>query len=260
MESSRIQIIVRQLSVSVGFCGLLLILGYWGMTGWIRMGLEAVVTPSVSGAERVAMLVGAPFRTYARWQTAMVRLESLEEVTAENMVLRENLLMMEEEMEALKSQLGVEVERITMPTKWFRIVGGGQVMIDAGEHEGLESGMVVLDNQGILLGRLEQVGRFTSRISLPSDRDVRMGVLVGNARVSGILVGDGAAAQVVDVLQTDPLSVGDIVVTSGEFDEYPAGLVIGEISQLTGQQAEVTKGGIVELRGRADGLVKVVVR
>lgn len=128
------------------------------------------------------------------------------------------------------------------------------VLIRAGHREGVRKGRAVVTAQG-LVGRVTDVGEFTSRVMLITDVNSRTAVLVGDVGERAIMAGANAdMPRLVHVLRTAKVVPGDKVVTSGHDGILPPGLPVGEV-------AEITDRG-VRIRPRVDlqalGFVRVI--
>lgn len=116
---------------------------------------------------------------------------------------------------------------------WFRTV-----MVNQGSRAGVRVNAAVITPQGIV-GRVVAIGAQVARVQLLLDRDCSAGVLVGGARVSGVVQGQvGFADQgTTDLLvkyvgALAPVAVGDPVVTSGLDSIYPKGLLVGHVRSV----------------------------
>lgn len=116
------------------------------------------------------------------------------------------------------------------------------VVLGVGTNDGVRVGHVVVSEQG-LVGRVSEVGPSYSKVLLITDPTSTLSALVEGSRATGIVRGQFGDALIMDwILQTEPVKVGDVVVSAGLGlgDEvrslYPKGLVIGKVLQL--QQAE----------------------
>jgi rod shape-determining protein MreC len=139
------------------------------------------------------------------------------------------------------------------------------VVLGVGTDQGVKVGHVVVSEQG-LLGRISEVGPSYSKVLLITDPSSTLSALVEGSRATGIVRGQYGDSLIMDwILQTEPVKVGDTVVTAGLAlgDElrslYPKGLVIGKVLQL--QQAEAAAyqraiiGPAVDLRRLENVLV-----
>lgn len=113
------------------------------------------------------------------------------------------------------------------------------VKINLGEKDGIRVDMAVMTVDG-LIGRVVSVAPFTSNVQLITDLNEESGAVKsfaatvqGNESQSfGMIerynVEDGTLLMT-KIEQTDPLKVGDIVVTSGLGELFPEGIVIGTV-------------------------------
>jgi rod shape-determining protein MreC len=82
---------------------------------------------------------------------------------------------------------------------------------------------------------------------LPTSSFSRLAVYDLETYAQGILKGQFNNSLVLDnVLQTEKITLGDMIATSGENANLPAGLRIGKISEIKKREAEVFQQGMVE--------------
>lgn len=112
--------------------------------------------------------------------------------------------------------------------------------IDKGSVNGIRKNMPVVayqnGNQG-LVGKVVQVGTFTSQIMPVYNMDYIVSARIQNSRDLGLVNGNGSQdnpllMQHIRKKVADELSYGDIVVTSGENDNYLKDIPIGTISKI----------------------------
>lgn len=118
-----------------------------------------------------------------------------------------------------------------------RVIGdsGGaflrSVLVNVGRNHGVRKGAAAVDGSG-LLGRVAEVGNWSSRVLLVTDLNSRIPVLVGDSRERAILTGDNSDRPRLDYLpQEISISQGDLVVTSGHGGAFPAGLPVGVVEK-----------------------------
>lgn len=108
-----------------------------------------------------------------------------------------------------------------------------QVILDKGSRDGVYVGQPVLDANGVM-GKIIQVGPMTSRLLLITDN--RSGVSVQDARngIRAIAVGDNYSGKLklVNIPQTVDIQTGDVLVTSGLGEQYPAGYPLGTVASV----------------------------
>ena len=113
--------------------------------------------------------------------------------------------------------------------------------INKGSVNGIKKNMPVIafqnGNQG-LVGKVVQVGTFTSQIMPIYNINNIVSARIQNSRDLGLVNGLGSQdqpllMQYIRKSVVDELSFGDIVVTSGENDNYMRDIAIGTISKIT---------------------------
>lgn len=109
-----------------------------------------------------------------------------------------------------------------------------QVILDKGARDGLFVGQPVLDSNGVM-GKIIQVGPLTSRVLLINDPHSGVPVEIMRNGLRAIAMGDNYTGQLrlMNVTQTSDIRVGDLIVTSGLGQQYPAGYPIGKIISVT---------------------------
>lgn len=127
----------------------------------------------------------------------------------------------------------------------FRVT---RLEIDRGERDRVKHGMPVVTPEG-LVGQIQRAeGRF-SDVLLIADATSAVDVVIQRNNARGILRGTGLddeyKCQIEHLSREDEVKVGDLVVTSGLGQRFPASIVVGEITKVTKpefglyQQAEV---------------------
>lgn len=122
------------------------------------------------------------------------------------------------------------------------------VLVSAGQEQGLKDGYPVISADG-LVGRVLESGPSAARVLLLTDLNSRVPVLIGEAGLRGILVGDNGPRPRLAHLPPDARPApGDRVVTSGVGGLFPRGLRIGTVA--------ADDGGVfrIEIDARLDEL------
>lgn len=110
---------------------------------------------------------------------------------------------------------------------------GGAVLIDKGSMQGVRTGMPVLSFSGSFVGTVGEVYPASSRIAFITGSDSAVGgVTVENGTKGVIQGGRGLGVAFSMTLRSDPLSVGDRVVTSGSGEGIPSGLFVGTVASV----------------------------
>ncbi len=109
------------------------------------------------------------------------------------------------------------------------------ITINSGFNQGLEAGMGVIGNEGIV-GKIKRVGKNYSTVVSLLDVDVKVSAEIKNIINLCTVQWDGRSpkhAKVLYVPRHYKLTVGDSVITSGYNAVYPPGITIGIISKIT---------------------------
>jgi rod shape-determining protein MreC len=106
------------------------------------------------------------------------------------------------------------------------------VIINRGSDDGLKPGMPVVTNQG-LVGQISAVTATAARVQLITDASSSVNVHLQQANEDGLLMGQLNGDVVLDKIpQSANVVPGELVVTSGLGGNYPANLVVGQITSV----------------------------
>lgn len=115
-----------------------------------------------------------------------------------------------------------------------------RIAIDRGRSDGLEEGMPVVTEGETLVGTVTHVEANHAWITLITDIDSAVSAHVSESRATGMVEGrhDGTMRmEFVD--QSAAINPGNTIVTSSIGGGYPAGLVIGRVTQVTATPQEL---------------------
>jgi rod shape-determining protein MreC len=194
-----------------------------------------------------------PVQQVAAWPAqALVRFAeyfaSQERLLAENRELKAKIL----EQSALAQEAGLlraENERLLgLEKAKSRYAEGGtiaevaytarnpftrKIVVDKGLQQGIKAGMPVIDGTGVV-GQVTSVGTFTSEVTLVTEKDQSVPVMVLRNGQRAIAVGSGkdGAIDVPFVPLAADVQSGDVLVTSGIDGTYPPGLVVAQVTSV----------------------------
>ncbi len=109
--------------------------------------------------------------------------------------------------------------------------------IGRGSRDGLKNGMTVIQ-QGSLIGRLQDVGPSTAKVFLIIDPNFRVAALDQNvsSRPTGTIRGQIGNGLIMDkIAQTETITPGDTIVTSGLGGGIEKGLIVGRVQAVDKQ-------------------------
>ena len=136
--------------------------------------------------------------------------------------------------------------------------------ISKGRSSGIELGDPVITEYGALVGQVTELGENWATVSTLIDVDMSVGAYVGSSGSSGMVVGEYAlmmdkTAKLTFLADGAQIFVGDEVLTSGSGGAFPAGLVIGTITNVQTEAGGQIEYGIVVPQCELDSLVQVFI-
>lgn len=190
----------------------------WAVDGVIETGGNYVALRNVRSRNEALALENSQLRA---------EVNSLKEAAAENVRLKRALGYAEAtpELEIAARIIGVN------PIPNFV-----SVRINRGEDYGVRPGMPVVTPEGVV-GQVQRSVGGSSDVVLVTDQTSKLGVLVQRSRVRGTASGGGGHAPLSldNVLRTEDVESGDVIVTSGTDGIFPKGLVVGRVSVVQRQ-------------------------
>jgi rod shape-determining protein MreC len=193
--------------------------------------------------DTVATPVGEVISAPGRWTGAMVddirgyffavsENHRLRREEIELQQLRDSYVALENLNARYRSLLGVQTEP-PLPMAAARVVTDSRGpfansrLADAGTERGIAIGNPAISEHG-LVGRVVGVTRGASRILVLTDVASRTPVMIDRTNARAILTGDGGPHPKLSYLRgTQPVKVGDRVLTSGDGGVFPRGLPVG---------------------------------
>jgi len=113
------------------------------------------------------------------------------------------------------------------------------LLIDLGTAQGIRANDPVISPRGVV-GRIVKPGLHFSSVLLLSDATSRIPVITGDGRVPAILQGQGPGAflEVKFIPRNDPVSPGELLLSSGLGGVFPKGIPVARVVEVT--PADVT--------------------
>jgi rod shape-determining protein MreC len=113
-----------------------------------------------------------------------------------------------------------------------------KVVLDRGTSQGVELGLPVIDNAGVV-GQVTRVFPFTSEVTLLTDKEqaIPVQVLRNGLRSVAYGRGDSGLLDLRFVAPNADVLVGDVLITSGMDGVYPAGLAVAKVVQVESSAA-----------------------
>ncbi|MBL8520929.1 MAG: rod shape-determining protein MreC [Betaproteobacteria bacterium] len=114
-----------------------------------------------------------------------------------------------------------------------------KIIIDRGSRHGIAAGRAVIDGAGVV-GQVTAVGLMTSEVTLTTEKDHSVPVMVVRNGLRALAVGAGreGTLEVPFIPLGADIQVGDMLVTSGIDGTYPAGLAVATVSAVDKNPAD----------------------
>ena len=218
---------------------------------------EAIVKDSIVEIQKIVFIpfmgMGNMLSDYYNLRNVMKEnkilksnLDSYESVKTENEELRQ-------EINRLKGELNIDhvlsdydylnatvVSRNA--TSWYNVL-----TIDKGSHNGITEGMVVINSTGVI-GKTTNVSTFTCDVRLITTTDtnnkISVNILSNGKRLTGVINKYDYSTgylEIEGISNTDKVTVGDVVYTSGLGGVFPSGILIGKVSEITTDVYDLAK-------------------
>ncbi|ARU32405.1 rod shape-determining protein MreC [Sulfuriferula sp. AH1] len=203
-----------------------------------RAGINTLLYP-------LQTLIQTPGRTYDRVSGFFVKQARLER---ENTALRQNFIQysiamqryrdLEQENQRLRTLLGAQ-QRTPLHTQLAEILAiprdpyQFQVTVNRGSQQGIKGGEAVVDETG-LLGQVTRVYPFSSEITLLTNKDQSVPVIIQRTGQRAIMFGMGIddSVEIRYLPHNTDVRTGDLLVTSGIDGVYPSGLAVAKVTQI----------------------------
>ena len=220
---------------------------------WLKRPVETVVNP-------VRRTVYKSFQPIIHYPSSITH-------QADPIILGEKIRLLEQELALLK----VENEEFKKENKKMRHLLGvplspswqflsakvlglkeGILLIDQGSDRGVKEGMTVISPEpknrgGVLVGRIVRVNPRSSQIMLVSHPQSQITAKLLETGVKGIVIGTLEGEVILEqVLQKENLAKGQLVVTTGEKEQFPQGLLLGQIEVIEKVETEIYQKALLE--------------
>lgn len=197
------------------------------------------------------------------FNTVISDYKSLKKVLEENKILKSNVDKIEsleaennelkQEINDMKNELNIEhvlsdydYLNATVVSRnastWYN-----NLTIDKGSHNGIKEGMVVINSTGVI-GKTTNVSTFSSDVKLITTTDTNNKISVtiqsNGKKLTGLINGYDYKTknlEIEGISNTDTVSVGDQVYTSGLGGVFPSGILIGKVKSITTDVYDLSK-------------------
>ena len=229
---------VRLLLLMLGICGALLVLSVSG----VLTPVESVIAAPLNGLSgilnRISLRIGAAVDDFNNLSQLRARIAELEEQLArrqvESIQLREaasdyeRLISLLNYTSALEDQDFLTADVIAVEQTGITRA----IIINRGTRDGLAVGMPVTTDLG-LVGRVIQVSANAAQVQLINDENSAVSSRLQATRTHGSIVGQASGVLRLTMVDLDEeIRQGDLVITSGLGGNFPADLLVGQVTSV----------------------------
>ena len=234
---------------------LLMALQQTGRLGTIEGAVALAMSPGQQGLSSITDRIVQTVSALGSFQVLQERTAELESINrsllAENLRLQE----IERENQRLRELLSFGETRPGIELRGgqiiARVIGRDSnnflnfVMVDLGSRHGIEVGMPVLNNEG-LVGRVSEVTNTSSKILLISDPLSTVNAILQSSRLTGVVNGVVGGDPVMGFIPQGTLvGVGEVVLSSGMGGNFPKGIPIGQVIEVRQRDFEVFQEAVI---------------
>ena len=211
----------------------------------VRLAISAVVQPVQSVARLPAQAVGRVSEYFANQERLLALNDELQRRVLENAAAAQEAKLLRAQQEPLTAMAGAK-SRFADKGLVAEVLYNARnpftrkVVVDKGATQGVQAGMPAIDGTGVV-GQVTGVGTFASEVTLVTEKDQSVPVMLLRNGLRAIVVGSGkdGAIEVPFMPVSADIVVGDVFVTSGIDATYPPGLVVAQVTQVDKNAAYV---------------------
>ena len=181
-----------------------------------------------------------------KYQELLPEVDRIDSLMTENIELRKQLESMKEELDIDYTINDYEFLNATVISRnisyWYNTI-----TIDKGSYNGVEVDMPVVNSDG-LIGKVVSTTTFTSDVKLLTTSDtnnkISIAIISGNNKLYGLIKDynyNTNSLEVEGISNTESVSIGDYVYTSGLGGVFPSGILIGQVSEITTDEYDLAK-------------------
>jgi rod shape-determining protein MreC len=216
-----------------GAIGIFVLFGPQWLIAPIRVSVMTVTLPLQKIFSITAFKAGDAWRFFFSIGEIKNENERLEKERLRLLSENAKLADVSQENNELRRQLGL-LPRGRFSLKAAEVIGRdvNWLYINQGLLNGIQKGMPVIVNAGVLVGRIAEAFPSNAKVMLISNQESLINSVVIDTDAQGIVKGEYGLGLLLDaVSQADVLKTGDTVVTSGLGGDMPKGLLIGTLQE-----------------------------
>ena len=209
----------------VGAIGLVLLLHLSGLSKPLENFISKVVSPLARSLHEVGAGAQKNPDAAKTSEELAIELELMKNRLASATIDQSQLRLLEEENDKLREQLNfvnsnnyrVISANIVSRQNLFDAAGGRDIIIDKGTVDGIRSGLGVINEVGVIIGKIVEVRANSARACLTTDSGCQLAAaIVNGSKTIGLSDGElGLTIKMNFIPQIEKIVPEDIVITSG---------------------------------------------
>lgn len=234
----------------------------------LEKAVHYIYTPLQNGVDGLGGHWGSLRDLFSDKRTLHDRIEELEKRNAQMAIDNQILREYEGQSQRLQSLLKFQQDSLDIydlrpaaiiarsANNWSKTL-----IINVGASDGIQRGMPVITPYG-LVGRINSVSLNSSQVSLITDREMAIGVILQRSReTNGIVEGTGDSNQLRmnNIPYYSSIEKNDRVITSGLSSTYPKGIDVGIIERVNTEPSGLLLSAEVKPTVNFDRLEEVLV-
>lgn len=233
---------------------LLIFLHFINILGPVEGAAQKIFNPFFSGFYATGAKVRSFFYRRADQENLADLAERLKGQVNQLVVENARLKALEEENAELRKHLNFlarEKKRSVMASIISRGEPDGAdqtIVLDRGSKDGLETGLPVVNGDGLIIGKIIGTKDHLSQACLVSGSRCRLASSLSNKdKTMGIAQGEfGLTIRMDFIPQTEEVGIGDLAITSGLEKNIPKGLVIGQVRAVNKESKDLWQSASIE--------------
>jgi len=176
------------------------------------------------------------------------KLAKLSRLEEENSLLREKLNLTQKN---INTQLANVIGRDFQNNRSF--------LIDKGANDGLASGLIVISEGEIIIGRIVDASYRSAKVQTILDTQSRIAAITATSKISGLVRGLGSDVIFDLIVKDKKPEIGELIISSGTDGLWPRGFVIGKVKGVKSQDNQVFNTADIELLAKLQDFESVFI-
>lgn len=164
----------------------------------------------------------------------------------ENALLRESLNIGNKKInEDSASKFSLEEIEITGKENFFE-----EPLLFAlgGEDKGIQNGFPVVEENGVMVGKIESAQNNLSKIILIPNHNSKIGARIAGTDLTGVVSGSHDLRAIMEMIPLEgEIKLGDPVVTDNSDPNIPAGILLGKVASVKESSDHLFKEALLEI-------------